>query len=438
MKDVVLVHDYLGQYGGAEQVVLELCRTYPSAPLFTSFYAPEATYGDFRAVDVRVSPLDRAPGMPRWFKAYFPAYPLVFKTARLPECRVVLSSSSAFAKGVAVPEGAAHICYCHAPMRFAWDLDGYVAADDRVGALATAALKPAMSALRRWDLRTNDAVDVFVANSRNVAARIQRLYGRTAEVIYPPVRVDRFSPSGEPPDDAYLVVSRLVSYKRVDLAVQACSALGRNLLVVGDGPALPQLRALAGPTVTFLGRQDADEVARLMARCRALLFCGDEDFGITPVEAMAAGRPVVAYGAGGALETVVEHETGAFFREASAESLADALLAFERRGLRAEALPVPRRGVLGRALQHIDLFTRSEVHVMTGPLRHIAIIPARGGSKGVPGKNLREVGGLPLVARTVRTALASGVFARRSRLERQRRDPEGREEPRRHHRAAPR
>ena len=214
-------------------------------------------------------------------------------------------------------------------MRFAWGLDDYVAADDRFGALGKAVLRPAMMALRAWDLKANAGVDVFVANSHHVARRIRRLYGRTAEVVYPPVRLDRFCPSGDAPDDYYLVVSRLVGYKRVDLAVEACTRLGRKLVVVGEGPVQQQLREVAGPTVAFLGHRSDADVARLTTRCRALLFCGDEDFGITPVEAMAAGRPVIAYEAGGALETVLENETGLFFREPSADGLTDAMLTFE-------------------------------------------------------------------------------------------------------------
>lgn len=329
MTDVVLVHDYLGQFGGAERVVLELARSFPEAPVFTSYFDPETTYREFKGLDVRVSPLDRAPGIGRCFKAYALAYPVAFGAMRLPPCDVVVSSSSAFAKGVRVPAGARHICYCHTPMRFAWDLDTYVQNDGRAAAVTKGALRPVMAALRAWDLRANTAVDQFVANSHNVARRIQRLYGRSSDVIYPPVDVDRFRPSGAPPDDFYLVVSRLLPYKRVDLAVEACSRLDRRLLVVGEGPAEKGLRAAAGPTVSFLGRRRTAEVADLMARCRALLFCGDEDFGMTPVEAMASGRPVIAYGAGGALETVIEGETGVFFAESSPEALAATMQSFE-------------------------------------------------------------------------------------------------------------
>jgi glycosyltransferase involved in cell wall biosynthesis len=334
---VVLAHDYLGQFGGAEKVVVELCRTFPDAPLYVSYYEPERTYAEFRRHRVHTTFLDRAPGIRRRHRAYAALYPVAFGLARLPDCDVVLSSSSAFAKGVRVPPGAVHVCYCHSPMRFAWGLDRYLDHESLGHAVTRTALRPLMAGLRSWDLRTNATVDVFLANSRNTAARITRLYGRPAEVVYPPVDLDGFSPDGCGPDDYYLVVSRLSAYKRVDLAVEACTRLGRRLLIVGDGPMRARLQAMAGPTVEFLGSQPQATLARLMARCRALVFCSDDDFGITPVEAMASGRPVVALGAGGALETVVDGQTGLFFSAPSVASLTAALRELEARPPFAEA-----------------------------------------------------------------------------------------------------
>ena len=337
MTRLILVHDYLGQFGGAEKVVIELCHTFPGAPLFTSYYAPERTFAEFRRQEVHTSFLKHAPGIRRWYRAYVVAFPFAFRLARLPKCDVVLSSSSAFAKGVRVPEAALHVCYCHAPMRFAWGLDGYLEHDGQRSGFMLQALRPAMAGLRAWDLHMNRNVDVFVANSHNVASRIQRLYGRHAEVVYPPVDIGRFEPDGTDPDDFYLVVSRLVGYKRVDLAVEACTRLGRRLIVAGDGPDRAKLEAMAGPTVEFLGTVSWKRVPELMSRCKALLFCGDEDFGITPVESMASGRPVIAYGLGGALETVVEGETGLFFRECSVEALMATIERFEAHGAFASA-----------------------------------------------------------------------------------------------------
>jgi glycosyltransferase involved in cell wall biosynthesis len=328
MRDVVIVHDFLGQVGGAERVVEEMCLVYPDAPLYTSYYAPSRTYPFFRSKEVRTSFLDRAPGIYEHHRAYLPLYPVAFSTMRLPECRVVLSSSTSFAKGARIPRGALHVCYCNTPMRFAWDFERYVADDTRVGGFARAAARAAIRPLRRWDLRTNDKVDLFVANSENIRDRIRRLYGRESLVVYPPVDVERFAPVSTP-DDFYLVVSRLVGYKRVDLAVEACSRTDRPLVVVGDGPERAALEAVAGPTVEFRGALPEREMCETMARCRALLFCGEEDFGITPVEAMAAGRPVLAYGAGGALETVVDGVTGLFFDRQDCGSMVECLERFE-------------------------------------------------------------------------------------------------------------
>jgi glycosyltransferase involved in cell wall biosynthesis len=334
--EIVLVHDYLGQFGGAERVVEELCSIYPEAPLYTSYYASSKTYDSFRGVDVRTSLLNHAPGIAKHHRWYFLAYPFAFSTMRLPECRVVLSSSSAFAKGVCVPKGAVHVCYCHAPMRFAWDLGSYARFDSALTSVRQALVKPFMGMLRSWDVSSTRHVDLLVANSENVAKRIHRFYSREAIVVYPPVALDQFHASDDA-QDFYLVVSRLVAYKRVDLAVRACSDTGRRLFVVGDGPDRARLEASAGPSVTFLGRVEQERVANLLATCRALLFCGEEDFGITPLEAMASGRPVIALGRGGALETVVEGETGIFFQEPVTEALVAALGEFESMSFRPAA-----------------------------------------------------------------------------------------------------
>jgi len=322
--NVVIVHDYLGQLGGAERVVEEMCAVYPDAPVFTSFYAPDRTYASFRERDVRTTWLQHGPAIASRHKAYLPLYPLAFETMRLPPCDVVLSSSSAFAKGVHAPPGAVHICYCHAPARFAWRYDDYVEREASVSPVLAAGLRPLMGAMRAWDVRTNRGVDMLIGNSEVTRRRIREYYGRESVLLYPPVDVDRFRVS-EDVEDFYLVISRLVGYKRVDLAVEAATLTGRHLVVAGEGPARGQLEQTAGDTVEFLGRVPDETVASLLSRCRALLFCGEEDFGIVPVEAMASGRPVIAYRAGGALETVQDGLTGVFFGDQTPESLAGAM-----------------------------------------------------------------------------------------------------------------
>jgi glycosyltransferase involved in cell wall biosynthesis len=222
-----------------------------------------------------------------------------------------------------VPPGARHICYCHTPMRFAWRSEDYLAREG-IGALR-GMLAPLLGMLRRWDVASSERVDVFVANSREVADRIRHSYGRDASVVPPPVDLPPFTP--QPPEEFYLAGGRLVPYKRLDLAVRAFSALGLRLKMFGDGRDRAALQATAGPTVEFLGRVSEEERRDLMARCRAFVFPGEEDFGITPLEAMAGGRPVIAYAAGGALDTVVEGVTGRFFRQQSAGALAAAVAA---------------------------------------------------------------------------------------------------------------
>jgi glycosyltransferase involved in cell wall biosynthesis len=252
--------------------------------------------------------------------------PMAFEQLDMREYDLVISTSSAFAKGVITRPGALHVCYCHTPCRYIWDLYHEYTRDHPARML----IAPVAHWLRLWDRYASDRVDAFIANSHETAARIQCHYRADSEVIYPPVDVERVVPTGEPAEDFHLVVSRLVSYKRVDLAVEAANRLGRRLIVVGDGAERRRLEAMAGPTVEFLGWRSDEEVAGLYGRCRALLFPGFEDFGITPVEAQAAGRPVVAFGRGGATETVVDGTTGVLFAEQTVEALMEAILRLDR------------------------------------------------------------------------------------------------------------
>jgi glycosyltransferase involved in cell wall biosynthesis len=328
---VALVHDWLTGMRGGERCLEVFCELLPDADLFTLLHVPGTVAPIIERRRIVTSFIQRLPSAATRYRHYLPLFPAAMARFDFSAYDLVVSLSHCAAKAARARPGARHLCYCFTPMRYVWDLyEDYVGA----GALARVALPPVAAALRRWDRRTSRRVDRFVAISRFVADRIQRCYGRAADVIYPPVDVQRFeiAPDG---DDFYLVVSALVPYKRVDLAVQAATRLGRRLLVVGTGPEERRLRAMAGAGVEFLGWRGDEEVAGLYARCRALLFPGVEDFGITPLEAMAAGRPVIALAAGGALETVIPADhgatppTGVLFERQSVEAMMAAIRAFE-------------------------------------------------------------------------------------------------------------
>jgi glycosyltransferase involved in cell wall biosynthesis len=323
---IAITTDWLNSFGGAERVLVELHRMFPDAPIYTTLYDPSRLPDFMQGWDVRTSFLQRIPFAKRRHQLLLPLMPMAFEQLDMREYDLVISTSSAFAKGVITRPGALHVCYCHTPCRYIWDLYHEYTRDHPARML----IAPVAHWLRLWDRYASDRVDAFIANSHETAARIQCHYRADSEVIYPPVDVERVVPTGEPAEDFHLVVSRLVSYKRVDLAVEAANRLGRRLIVVGDGAERRRLEAMAGPTVEFLGWRSDEEVAGLYGRCRALLFPGFEDFGITPVEAQAAGRPVVAFGRGGATETVVDGTTGVLFAEQTVEALMEAILRLDR------------------------------------------------------------------------------------------------------------
>jgi len=307
--------------------VLEVVHAlYPEAPVFTSIFRPEALPAAYRDWDVRPSPLNQLPRANRHHQWLLPLYAYTFEHMDLSGYDLVLSVTSAFAHGVHTSPHAAHICYCLTPARFLWDYDAYVAREN-LGRAVRVVLPLLIRSLRRWDRQVAERVTEFVGISKVVQQRILQVYGRDAEVIYPPTDVQRFRPSLQHAD-YFLIMSRLVPYKRIDLAVQALSRLGLPLVVIGEGRDRPALEAMAAPNVRFLGWVDDAAAGLYMAGCRALIFPGEEDFGIAPVEAQAAGRPVIAYAGGGALETIVEGVTGLFFREQTPESLADAITRF--------------------------------------------------------------------------------------------------------------
>lgn len=325
--ELALVHDFLIQMGGAERVVEAMAEAFPSAPVYTSATLGDNLFPVFRSARVRNSWMQRLPGLRRHHKKLFFLYPLAFKTLRLDGAALAWISSSSFAKWIPKPRGARFLCYCHTPPRYFWSPDAYL--ENEIASPLLRRLIRAVMPLFRWsDRRQSRKIDLFIANSRNVQRRIRECYGRGSVVIYPPVDVNRFQ-IGPRDKGFYLIVSRLVAYKRVDLAVRAFSNSGRRLVIVGDGPDRARLEAMAGSGVSFLGRAPDETVTELMATCRGFVFPGSEDFGITPVEAQACGKPVVAFREGGALETVVEGRTGVFFDRPAPESLAAALDAFE-------------------------------------------------------------------------------------------------------------
>lgn len=323
---LAIVHDYLNQYGGAEKVVETLYDVFPEAPIYTSIYIPENMPECFRRMDIRTSFMQKLPFLNKHFKKYLMLYPKAIKSFDLSRYDIILSSSSAFAKGAKIHPGTLHICYCYSPMRFVWNYESYIA-KERFGGIVRKILPLFIARLRRWDLKINDNVDYFIAISKYIQDRIMRCYGCQSEVIYPPVNVKDFKISQET-SDYFLVVSRLNAYKRIDLAIKAFNQLGLPLKIVGDGPQRKFLEQLAGPNIKFLGKVPMDILIKKYSQCQAVIFPGDEDFGIVPVEAQACGRPVIAYAAGGALETIIEEVTGVFFKKPTVESLVEAVKKF--------------------------------------------------------------------------------------------------------------
>jgi glycosyltransferase involved in cell wall biosynthesis len=325
---VAIVHDYLNQMGGAERVVAVLHRMFPEAPIYTTIVDREKLVPELEQADIRTTWMQRIPGVLKRFKLFFWLYPFAVRSMKLDDYDLILSSSSAYAKGAKAAPGATHICYCHTPMRFAWDFDTYMEGM-RVPGLVKRIARLATAPLRSWDVAASSGVHHFIANSTVVRERIERHYSRSSSILYPPVDVRRFSVSRSTIGDYYLIVSRLVSYKKLDLAVEACTRLGKPLVVIGDGPDRARLEAMAGPTVKFKGRLPDWQVVDYMKRCKAFLFPGLEDFGITPLEVNACGRPVIAFRGGGALDTIKPGLNGMYFEQQTADSLADALGRFD-------------------------------------------------------------------------------------------------------------
>ncbi|MEO7192683.1 MAG: glycosyltransferase [Vicinamibacterales bacterium] len=351
-RRVVLVHDWLTGMRGGEKVLEALCRLFPEADLLTLFHVRGSVSPLIEGRRVRPSLLQQLPNRARWYRHYLPLFPTAIECFDLDDVDLVISTSHCAAKAV-VPTGRAlHICYCHSPMRYAWDqFDAYFGRE-RLGSVGTALARPVLAWLARWDRATAGRVDQFVANSAFVAGRIDRYYNRRASVLYPPVDTGFFTPGATPPEPYFLVVSALVPYKRVEVAVEAAARLGVRLKIVGTGPDLNRLRALAGPTVEFVGTLPPVALRDAYRGAQALLLPAEEDFGISPVESMACGRPVIALGRGGALETVIPGVTGILVDEATPEAFATAMASLG-------SLPINENRLVAHAGQFgIDHFER--------------------------------------------------------------------------------
>lgn len=325
---IALVHEYLNQFGGAERVLQVLCAMFPDAPIYTLFYDSGATGGVFEGREIRTSFLQKMPFI-KQYHYFFPLLmPLAIEQFDFSEFDVVLSISASFAKGVITKPQARHICYCLTPPRFLWDDSQKFMEDFKYPLLIKKTLPPFISYLRLWDREASYRVDKFWAISNFVRDRIKKYYLCDSELIYPPVNVEKFYISKNI-GNYFFMVGRLVSYKRFDMVIEAFNKLGWPLKIAGVGPEMKRLKKLANRNIEFLGLVSDDKLAKLYSEMKALVFPQEEDFGITPLEAMASGRPVIAYRGGGAIETVVAGETGIFFDEQTSKSLIDCIRDFD-------------------------------------------------------------------------------------------------------------
>ena len=325
---IALVHEYLNQFGGAERVLQVMCALFPDAPIYTLFYDPVATGGVFEGRETRTSFLQKAPFIKKYHR-FFPLFmPLAIERFDFSQFDVVLSISSSFAKGVITKPSTRHICYCLTPPRFLWDDSQKFMEEFNYPGFIKKTLPPLITYLRLWDREASYRVDEFWAISNFVKDRIKKYYLRDSEVIYSPVNVSKFYISDKT-DDYFFMAGRLVSYKRFDLAIKVFNELGWSLKIAGIGSEMNRLKKMAGKNIEFLGLVPDDKLADLYSKARAFIFPQEEDFGLTPLEAMASGRPVIAYRGGGSVETVLEGETGIFFNEQTEEALMKAVKDFD-------------------------------------------------------------------------------------------------------------
>jgi glycosyltransferase involved in cell wall biosynthesis len=348
---VALVHDWLTGMRGGEKVLDAICELFPDAPLYTLIRVPGAVSGRIESRPIRTSIAQFLPNPGRLYRHYLPLYPLAVELFDLDGYDLVISSSHCAVKSVVTTGSAVHVCYCHSPMRYAWDQFAAYFGPAQAGRIGSHLLRPVLRRLARWDASTANRVHRFLANSQYVAGRIRRYYNRGSTIVYPPVDTDYYTPDGRGSSTGFLIVSALVPYKRLDVAIESCRRLGTPLRIVGTGPELPRLQAMAAPDVAFLGWQPDERIRQLYRESAATLLPGIEDFGIVPVEAQACGCPVVALNAGGAQETVIDGVTGILVDEPATAAFADALATalrtpFDRDAIRANALRFSRQHFL--------------------------------------------------------------------------------------------
>ncbi|MGG7153355.1 glycosyltransferase [Clostridium neonatale] len=326
---IALVHDWLPFMGGAERVLTNFVELYPEAPIYTTICNRSKIDGPIKKAKIITSYLQKDNKEIKNHRKLFPFMMTAIESFNLNDYDIVLSDSSSIAKGAITSPDTMHVCYCHSPMRYAWEFSHeYARKMAGKGGLKAKLLSYFLTGVRLWDNASSDRVDYFIANSENVAKRIWKHYRRESVVIHPPVRCNLFNVS-DVDEDYFLIVSRLQEYKRIDIAIEAFNKLGLPLIIIGDGPDRKKLELMANENIRFLGRESDDVIREHYAKCKAFIFPGEEDFGITPLEAMASGRPVIAYKKGGALETVIEEKTGVFFSNQNCDDLIASIKKFE-------------------------------------------------------------------------------------------------------------
>ncbi len=358
---IAIVHEWLTGMRGGEKCVEPLCEVFPDATLFTLVHVNGSVSPTIERMPIRTSFIQQLPFAKKKYRHYLPLFPSAIERLDLSAFDIVISSNHAVAKGVRTKPETLHICYCHTPMRYIWNLYDEYFGKARAGLLTRLGMKMFVKYLRRWDVRTAKNPHYFIANSHNVQQRIKQIYGRDSIVIYPPVDTSLFQLSNTL-GEYFLIVSAFVPYKRIDLAIEAFNHTGDKLVIIGDGPDGAKLRAMAKPNIEFLGWQPDDVLKKCYAECKALIFPGDEDFGIVPLEAMASGKPVIAYAKGGALETVVDREdlkTGVLFPEQKVDVLIDAIqkcnvMKFDAEKLRAHAMLFDREAYKEKMREFVE------------------------------------------------------------------------------------